>query len=157
MFSGLVSHIISAKFKYPRLVAQLAAASTAPTALAKTVSPTAAAVTPKVTADILPSLGASGAVYAAVVMTALGFPDTEIALIIPPSAPIPIQWGVGGLVAMDILGVIRGWRYLLIPFLLVSVIDRYFVLSGSWIIGLISVVLRLGPCTTLMGRNSGLI
>lgn len=60
---------------------------------------------------ILPSLGASGAIYSAVTLTAMAFPHTEIALMIPPSFPIPIQWGVGGLVAIDILGAMRGWRH----------------------------------------------
>lgn len=59
---------------------------------------------------ILPSLGASGAIYGTVTLTALAFPDTEIALIIPPSWPMPIQWGVGGLVTMDLIGALRGWR-----------------------------------------------
>lgn len=65
----------------------------------------------RVVSDILPSLGASGAIYAAVTLTALGFPDTQIALLIPPSFPIPIQYGVGGLVAIDMIGALRGWRY----------------------------------------------
>ena len=111
LFSGLVSHVVSVKFRYPRLISQLASSTTITTAATKS-----AAVK---TGDIIPSLGASGAIYAAVVMTALGFPDTEIALLIPPTFPIPIQYGVGGLVAMDIVGAIRGWRYALVfPFLL---------------------------------------
>ena len=59
---------------------------------------------------ILPSLGASGAIYAAVTLTAFAFPETEISLIFPPTNPIPIQWGVGGLVLLDVLGALRGWR-----------------------------------------------
>jgi rhomboid-like protein len=113
MFSGLVSHIVSVKFRYPRLIAQLASPASTTATLAKTASATAGAATSKTIRDIIPSLGASGAVYATVVLTALGFPDTEIALIIPPSAPIPIQWGVGGLLAIDMLGAIRGWRFVL--------------------------------------------
>lgn len=60
--------------------------------------------------EILPSLGASGAIYAAVTLTALAFPDAVVSLIFPPTWPIPIQVGVGGLVLVDVLGVIRGWR-----------------------------------------------
>lgn len=61
---------------------------------------------------ILPSLGASGAVYAALVTTALAYPDTHISLILPPTPPIGIQYGVGGLVLMDVVGALRGWKML---------------------------------------------
>lgn len=60
---------------------------------------------------ILPSLGASGAIYAAVTYTALAFPETSISLLFPPTPPIPIQMGVGGFVLIDIIGALRGWRY----------------------------------------------
>ena len=60
--------------------------------------------------DILPSLGASGAIYAAVTMTALAFPDAHVSPLLLPSVEIPAQWGVGTLVLMDIIGVLRGWR-----------------------------------------------
>jgi rhomboid-like protein len=43
-------------------------------------------------------------------MTALAFPESQIALIIPPSYPINIQYGVGGLVLLDVVGILRGWR-----------------------------------------------
>lgn len=69
-----------------------------------------AAGTAGTTQTILPSLGASGAIYSAVALTAMAFPHTEIALMIPPSFPIPIQWGVGALVVVDIVGALRGWR-----------------------------------------------
>jgi rhomboid-like protein len=62
---------------------------------------------------IIPSLGASGAIYAALVVTALGFPDAQLALAIPPSFPIPIQTGVGALVLLDVVGIARGWRWVL--------------------------------------------
>ena len=64
--------------------------------------------------SILPSLGASGAIYAAVTYTALAFPETSISLLFPPTPPFPIQMGVGGFVLLDIIGAIRGWR--LVPF-----------------------------------------
>ncbi|KAJ8520281.1 hypothetical protein ONZ45_g2870 [Pleurotus djamor] len=110
LFAGLVSHIVSTKFLYPRIVAQ-ALAPKVGIPLATPVSATATAAKAPVR-EILPSLGASGAIYACVTVTALAFPETEIALFIPPTFPIPIQWGVGGMLAMDMLGVIRGWRYL---------------------------------------------
>lgn len=40
----------------------------------------------------------------------MAYPDTELALKIPPAFPIPIQYGVGTLLAVDILGALRGWR-----------------------------------------------
>ena len=59
---------------------------------------------------ILPSLGASGAVYAAATMTALAFPESQVALFIPPTYPINIQYGIGGLMMIDVIGIMRGWR-----------------------------------------------
>jgi rhomboid-like protein len=59
---------------------------------------------------ILPSLGSSGAVYATLVSTAFAFPDTQVKLIFPPTPPASIQTGVGALVAMDVIGALRGWR-----------------------------------------------
>ena len=120
MFSGLLSHIVNAKFRYPRLVAQVAS-STATKAKPETWAGAVAATTSSSTAtarstiarnppDILPSLGASGAIYAAVTMTALAFPESQVALFIPPTYPINIQYGVGGLMLLDAIGVVRGWR-----------------------------------------------
>lgn len=56
------------------------------------------------------SLGSSGAVYAALVLTALVFPQAGVSLIFLPMTSVPIQWGVTGLVALDVLGLVRGWR-----------------------------------------------
>ena len=63
---------------------------------------------------ILPSLGASGAVYAAATMTALAFPESQVALFIPPTYPINIQYGIGGLMMLDVVGILRGWRSVLV-------------------------------------------
>jgi len=106
LFSGLVSHTVSATVLYPRLISQLASSEAAAvtTAVAKTAT--------SKTLDLLPSLGASGAVYAALTLTALGFPDAQIALIFPPTYPFPIQYGVTGLVIIDMIGALRGWRYM---------------------------------------------
>jgi len=116
VFSGLVSHVVSAKFRFPRLVAQLASPAARTTKTETWAGAVAAASSATTTAakrtipDILPSLGASGAIYAAVTMTALAFPDSQIALFIPPSYPINIQYGVGGLMMLDMIGIARGWR-----------------------------------------------
>ncbi|WFD33844.1 rhomboid protease [Malassezia cuniculi] len=56
------------------------------------------------------SLGSSGAVYAALVLTALAFPDASVSLVFLPMTAMPIQWGVAGMVAMDVVGLVRGWR-----------------------------------------------
>jgi len=116
LFSGLVSHVVSAKFHYPRLVNQLASsANVAPkpetwTAAVAASSGSVRAAAAKKTPDILPSLGASGAIYGAVTLTALAFPESQVALFIPPSYPISIQWGVGGMLFLDTIGILRGWR-----------------------------------------------
>lgn len=117
MFSGLVSHIVNAKFRYPRLLAQLTSSTVtkakpetwAGAVAAASATTTRSAVT-RNSPEILPSLGASGAIYAAVTMTALAFPESQVALFIPPTYPINIQYGVGGLMLLDTIGIIRGWR-----------------------------------------------
>ncbi|KAF9482634.1 hypothetical protein BDN70DRAFT_852962 [Pholiota conissans] len=114
MFSGLVSHIVNAKILFPRVVRQLAALKPKTETWAAAVATTTNAakeVPKKKIIEILPSLGASGGIYAAVTMTALAFPDSQVALFIPPSYPINIQVGVGGLLLMDTIGILRGWRF----------------------------------------------
>ena len=109
----MASHVVTTRFIYPRMIARMtqeakvAAKPAAVTATAEASTQTATNISDR----ILPSLGASGAIYAAVSLTALAFPQTEISLMIPPSFPIPIQWGVGSLVAVDIIGALRGWRF----------------------------------------------
>ncbi|TFK87633.1 rhomboid-domain-containing protein [Polyporus arcularius HHB13444] len=122
LFSGLVSHIGHVRWQYPRLIARLQAASAARTAstagvkaIATTVAETAPGATTKAAKAASEghfSLGSSGAIYALFALTALGFPDAEITLVIPPWWPINIQTGFYTLVAIDLLGVLRGWRYL---------------------------------------------
>ncbi|KAG7444432.1 uncharacterized protein BT62DRAFT_1029602 [Guyanagaster necrorhizus] len=118
IFASLVSHTVTVKFKYPRLISRLSSPANAAKpvdtwqAAVSAVSNSAASATRKAAASsIMPSLGASGAIYACVTMTALAFPNGQIALTIPPSYPIDIQLGVGALLALDVLGVIRGWRF----------------------------------------------
>ena len=103
LFSSLVSHTVSARITFPRLVSRITKAKALPT--------TTQSLSTSVKETILPSLGASGAIYSAVIVTALAYPHSEIALIFPPTPPIPIQWGAGALVALDCIGIIRGWRY----------------------------------------------
>lgn len=94
--------MVSARITFPRLVSRITKAKTQPV--------TAQSLQASVRENILPSIGASGAIYSAVIVTALAYPHSEIALIFPPTPPIPIQWGTGALIALDCIGVIRGWR-----------------------------------------------
>lgn len=73
-------------------------------------SETAVAAATKATSEGQYSLGSSGAIYAMFAITALGFPDAEITFVIPPWFPINIQTGFTALVALDILGILRGWK-----------------------------------------------
>jgi len=106
MFSGLVSHIVATRIQFPRIIAKLNQSRAQPTAAAAAAGSSASTVKEA----ILPSLGISGAIYSTVIITALAYPQSEVALIFPPTPPIPIQWGVGALVALDVVGVLRGWR-----------------------------------------------
>ena len=103
LFSSLVSHIVTARILYPRLVAKLASTPVA----SATTTATAAKVA---STEVLPSLGASGAIYSTLVLSAIAFPALHVTLVIPPWFTIPIQWGMGGIVLMDCVGVLRGWR-----------------------------------------------
>ncbi|THH27096.1 hypothetical protein EUX98_g7099 [Antrodiella citrinella] len=116
LFSGLVSHVVIARIQFPRMVSQLRAAVSSSINAGRSPS---AAVAFKAAASestsgsarrILHSFGASGAIYAAATLTALAFPDTEVALIFLPMLSIPVQYGVGGLILLDIVGALRGWR-----------------------------------------------
>lgn len=54
-------------------------------------------------------LGASGAVYSCMAITAIAHPNISIALIFLPMLPFQIGWGFPALVAVDAFGVLRGW------------------------------------------------
>lgn len=101
-FSALVSHLFATRVLLPRMVANLA----------KNVSASAAGAAP-VTAvtPILPSIGASGAIWASLMLTSLAWPHTTVTLVFLPFIPISIGTGVLGFIALDIVGLIRGWRF----------------------------------------------
>lgn len=48
--------------------------------------------------------------YALVSLTALSFPSTSVSLIFLPFFPIPIGLATSALVAVDLIGLFRGWR-----------------------------------------------
>ncbi|EMD38780.1 hypothetical protein CERSUDRAFT_104115 [Gelatoporia subvermispora B] len=56
------------------------------------------------------SLGISAAVYSAVIYTTLSVPDMPIRFFFLSFLVVPAKWGIGTLVALDILGAVRGWR-----------------------------------------------
>jgi rhomboid-like protein len=58
-----------------------------------------------------PSLGASGAVYASLAVTALAYPHAQVYLIFLPMIPISISVGFGGMLLADVIGLWRGWGY----------------------------------------------
>ncbi|GAA5985905.1 hypothetical protein JCM5350_006859 [Sporobolomyces pararoseus] len=64
----------------------------------------------QVRSSIVPSLGASGAVYSCLTLTALSFPESNVSLIFIPFIPLPIGAATGALVLVDLVGLFRGWR-----------------------------------------------
>lgn len=62
-------------------------------------------------ATVLPSLGASGAIYGLVSSCAYLFPDQSIYLIFVPFVTFKMAYAVPGLMGLDALGIIRGWRF----------------------------------------------
>lgn len=56
-----------------------------------------------------PGLGASGAVYSCLLVEAIHNPDHQIAIIFLPFIPFSIGYGVTGMIALDTIGVLRGW------------------------------------------------
>ncbi|KAI0676121.1 hypothetical protein C8Q78DRAFT_1008128 [Trametes maxima] len=122
LFAGLVSHIGYARWQYPRLIARLRSTAPSPSSLrpgasaasmgagASAASETAAISAATSAREGQYSLGSSGAIYAMFAITALGYPDAEITLVIPPWFPINIQTGFATILAFDLLGVLRGWK-----------------------------------------------
>lgn len=96
-FSGLVSHLVATRYQLPRLVSALTKG--------------AADAIPPTTRFLPRSLGASGAVYASVVVAALAFPHASLQIALLPFFQFSIATGVCSLVALDVVGLIRGWRY----------------------------------------------
>ncbi|KAF8587882.1 hypothetical protein K439DRAFT_1337029, partial [Ramaria rubella] len=113
LFSSFLSHLVRTRYYYPRIFSTLSynRTGTAGTSTAAAVASAGAQSAASAGPVILPSLGASGAIWACVSLTALAFPEAQMALFLPTSFGIPIQAGAAGLVAIDVLGIIRGWRF----------------------------------------------
>ncbi|KAF9351733.1 hypothetical protein BGX34_000390 [Mortierella sp. NVP85] len=71
--------------------------------------------------QIIPSLGASGAIFGCVSATAYMYPDASVYLIFLPFFPIKIPMALGAMMGLDLVGIIRGWR----------TFDHYAHLAGS--------------------------
>ena len=122
LFSSLVSHVATARIIYPRLVSRLAQPSDTGSSgmihkffsSLSSVSKSSAQLTTDAaaaTSTISRSLGASGAIYSTVIISTFAFPQAEVSMVFPPTPSFPIQYGVGGLVLLDCIGVLRGWKY----------------------------------------------
>jgi rhomboid-like protein len=59
----------------------------------------------------IPSLGASGSLMAVVASITYQFPDSSFYIIFLPFVPIPAVYALGAVVALDVTGLIMGWRY----------------------------------------------
>ncbi|KAI0369089.1 rhomboid-domain-containing protein [Pilatotrama ljubarskyi] len=132
LFASLVSHVSYARWRYPRLIARLKSEHSSPSTLRSASSAASSTASAGASESTLTTamkkakegehcLGSSGAIYALFAITALGFPDAEITLVIPPWFPINIQTGFAAILAFDILGVLRGWR----------MFDHYAHLGGA--------------------------
>ncbi|CAH7686914.1 hypothetical protein BY996DRAFT_4580425 [Phakopsora pachyrhizi] len=93
--AGMGSHALSLLIRAPRLI--------------KWRQGVLKSSTPPI--PILPSLGASGAIYGCLTMTALAFPEAHVSLIFLPWIPIKIGNAVFFAVMLDFIGVIRSWRH----------------------------------------------
>jgi rhomboid-like protein len=99
VLASLVSHLVVARIRFPRLIAALTKSNSTPEMVSR--------------AERLmrPSLGASGAVYASLAVTALAYPHAQVYLIFLPMIPISISVGFGGMLLADVIGLWRGWGY----------------------------------------------
>ncbi|KAI9478732.1 MAG: hypothetical protein EXX96DRAFT_572027 [Benjaminiella poitrasii] len=70
---------------------------------------------------LLPSLGASGAIYGLVAATAVLYPNSSISLLFLPMIPIKLGYALPALMAFDAAGIIFKWR----------MFDHFAHLSGA--------------------------
>ncbi|CAK5267640.1 unnamed protein product, partial [Mycena citricolor] len=127
LFSGLVSHIVHLKIIYPRMIARLSRqdshSASRPDTWAAALR-TANAPTPRLrllrffrrseapeNPSLMPRAGATGVLYAMMMLTALGFPDAEISPYYPPSWSLPLQWCMSVMLVFDVVGIWRGWKF----------------------------------------------
>ncbi|KAF1802686.1 hypothetical protein FB192DRAFT_1379301 [Mucor lusitanicus] len=70
---------------------------------------------------LLPSLGASGAIYGLVASTAVLYPNSSISLIFLPMIPIKLGYALPALMSFDLAGIVFKWR----------MFDHYAHLAGA--------------------------
>jgi len=97
--SSLASHLWTNIVRLPRLLRSLSSPARLSSAQALAAHQA-----------IIPSLGASGAIYAALTLTACAYPDSQVGIIFVPFIRMPIGPAVAGIVSLDLIGLIRGWR-----------------------------------------------
>jgi hypothetical protein len=108
VFSGLISHLASARLRFPRLVAKASNSISATSQAASNVLLQTKAALRKAASSIRPSVGISGAIYASFILVSLAQPTTLASITFLPMFPIPIRWLAGAAVVFDIYGIIRG-------------------------------------------------
>ncbi|KAJ7180628.1 hypothetical protein C8R46DRAFT_1070032 [Mycena filopes] len=127
LFAALASHIMHVKVLYPRLISRLSLPSSQPVTKPETWASALQPPPPPKSriraffrsllpsshpkTQLTPRVGGTGALYALMTLTALGFPNAELALFYPPDYSVPVQWGVCGFLLLDILGIWRGWKF----------------------------------------------
>ncbi|KAG0248569.1 hypothetical protein BG011_010129 [Mortierella polycephala] len=70
---------------------------------------------------MIPSLGASGALFGCVSSTAYMYPDASVYIIFLPFLPIKIPVALGAMMGLDLVGIIKNWKFF----------DHYAHLAGA--------------------------
>ena len=110
ILADLIPHYIRLLCIRPQMNVLMARVMRSPFISAKTQFTAERRVNALIRRRIHPSLGASGAIYSCVFLSAFAYPDMKIFLLILPFYSIPIQYGVAGIAALDAMGIIRGWQ-----------------------------------------------
>ncbi|KAF8928351.1 hypothetical protein EDD21DRAFT_418626 [Dissophora ornata] len=72
-------------------------------------------------AKIIPSLGASGALFGCLSATACMYPDASVYIIFLPFFPIKIPVALGAMMGLDLVGILKNWK----------MFDHYAHLAGA--------------------------
>ncbi|KAL7413031.1 hypothetical protein BDY24DRAFT_390402 [Mrakia frigida] len=103
ILSSLLSHTIFNIFQLPRLLRAI-------------TSPTNPILTPSALSSLarkhnaVPSLGASGAIYAVFFLGAMSYPDAQVGIIFLPFLTMPIKFAAGAMMLLDVVGIWRAWK-----------------------------------------------
>lgn len=58
----------------------------------------------------MPSLGASGAIYAVFFLGAMSYPEAQVGIIFLPFLTMPIKFAAGLMMLLDVVGIWRAWK-----------------------------------------------